>query len=270
MCLDFASSAFKAVAFALCLSFPKGICLSLPEQLALAAAATAAAASIGGTLTYAALSPASQLFGRTIIAGNNPLEAALTYDDGPNDNVTDELLDVLAAHNARATFFMIGKYVRQRHALVRRVHAAGHLIGNHTETHPWLAWQSDRVIREELQRCQHAIEDTLGCAVHYFRPPHGARRPAVFRAAEELELKLVQWNAMGKDWQPIGAERILANLDRDMARSQQRGLGANILLHDGGDVAMGADRSATVNVTATLLQRWAQNGNRAVTVDAWG
>ncbi|WP_263378791.1 polysaccharide deacetylase family protein [Granulicella paludicola] len=244
--------------------------MSPTEQLAIAAAATAAVASIGGTLTYAALHPGSQLFGRTIIAGNNPLEAALTYDDGPNDAVTDDLLDLLAAHNARVTFFMIGKYVRQQHALVRRIHASGHLIGNHTETHPWLAWQSDRVIREELQRCQHAIEDTLGCAVHYFRPPHGARRPAVFRAAEELELKVVQWNAMGLDWRPIGAERIVANLDRGMARAQQRGRGANLLLHDGGDIAMGADRSATIAATATLLQRWSQQGIKPVTVDAWG
>ena len=238
--------------------------------LTLAAAATTACIAVGGTLTYAALHPGSQLFGRTIIAGNNPLEAALTYDDGPNDATTEALLDVLAAHNARATFFMIGRFVRERHALVRRVHAAGHLIGNHTETHPWLAWQSEQVIREELQRCQHALEDTLGCAVHYFRPPHGARRPAVFRAAEELELKVVQWNAMGKDWQPIGSAGILANLDRAFVRTRRRGVGANVLLHDGSDRGMGADRSATVAVTATLLKRWAVEGVKVVTVDAWG
>ena len=237
--------------------------------LPLILAGSAAALTASGTLTYAALSPASQLFGRTLIAGSNPLEAALTYDDGPNDGVTDELLDVLAAHHARATFFMIGKYVRQRHALVRRVHAAGHLIGNHTETHPWLTWQSDRVIREELLRCQHAIEDALGSPVHYFRPPHGARRPAVFRAANELELKVVQWNAIGLDWHPVGAERIVANLDRGMSRAQRRGRGANVLLHDGGDGAMGADRSATVAATAMLLQRWSQQEIKPVTVDVW-
>jgi peptidoglycan/xylan/chitin deacetylase (PgdA/CDA1 family) len=236
--------------------------------LTLAGSAVAAIA-IAGTLTHAALDAQSQLFGRTIIAGNDPNEVALTYDDGPNDAATEALLDLLAAHNVRATFFMIGKYVRQRHALVRRVHAAGHLIGNHTENHPWLAWQSDRVIRDELQRCQHALEDTLSCAVHYFRPPHGARRPAVFRAAEDLELKTVQWNAMGKDWKPIGASGILANLDRAIASNQPRGIGTNILLHDGSDLALGADRSDTIAATATLLQRFAQRGTKLVTVDAW-
>jgi peptidoglycan/xylan/chitin deacetylase (PgdA/CDA1 family) len=234
------------------------------------AAAVTACIAAGGTLTHAALDAQSQLFGRTLIAGSDPNEVALTYDDGPNDAATEALLEVLALHNVRATFFMIGKYVRQRHALVRRVHAAGHVIGNHTETHPWLSWQSDRIIQEELQRCQHAIEDTLGCAVRYFRPPHGARRPFVFRVAEELELKTVQWNAMGKDWKPIGASGILANLNRAMVRNQSSRIGTNILLHDGSDVALGADRSDTVAATATLLQRFAESGTKLVTVDAWG
>ena len=234
----------------------------------LTAAATTAVAT-GGTLAYAALSPGSQLFGHTLITAPNPTQAALTYDDGPNDAATDALLEVLARHNARATFFMLGKYVRQRAELVRRVAAAGHLIGNHTETHPWLHRCSPVRVREEITRCQHALEDVLGAPVHYFRPPHGARRPAVFTVARELELKVVQWNAMGWDWEPLGAERILAHVTRGITRARRRGVAANILLHDGGDRAMGADRSATVAVTDALLQRWAHDGTRPVTVDAW-
>jgi peptidoglycan/xylan/chitin deacetylase (PgdA/CDA1 family) len=240
-------------------------------EIAIGATAVAVAAAVGGTLTYAALSSGSQMFGATIIAGNDPNEVALTYDDGPNDNVTAELLDLLAMHGAKATFFMLGKYVRQRPELVLRVHAAGHLIGNHTETHPWLAWQTERVIREELRRCNEALEDVLGVPVKYFRPPHGARRPAVFRVARELGLTTVQWNAMGHDWEPIGAAKILANVDRRMVLNRGRGEGSNILLHDGGDRAMGANRSDTVAVTARLLQRWAQDAKtKIVTVDAWG
>lgn len=240
-----------------------------PLPLILAAATTAAVAT-GGTLTYAALGPGSQLFGPTLITVPNPNQAALTYDDGPNDAATEALLDVLAAHNARATFFMIGKFVRQRPDLVRRVHAAGHLVGNHTETHPWLSRCSPDRVRDEMTRCQHALEDVLGAAVHYFRPPHGARRPAVFTVARELELKVVQWNVMGWDWEPLMAKRILANVDRGITRARNRGVGANILLHDGWDQAMGADRSATVAATDTLLKRWTQQGIQPVTVDAWG
>jgi peptidoglycan/xylan/chitin deacetylase (PgdA/CDA1 family) len=239
-----------------------------PVQVSLAATAVVAAAT-GLTLTYAALSPGSQLFGPTLIAGNDPNEVALTYDDGPNDIATDALLDLLARHNARATFFMIGSFVRQRPEIVRRVHAAGHLIGNHTQTHPWLSFQSSRVIREEVRSCNQALEDTIGAPIHYLRPPHGARRPMVFRAARELGLKIVQWNAMGYDWQPIPPERIAANVNRGIERAQRHHTGANILLHDGHQQGIGVDRSATVHATTQLLQSFAQKGIRTVTVDTW-
>jgi peptidoglycan/xylan/chitin deacetylase (PgdA/CDA1 family) len=240
--------------------------LTLPEEIAFGTATLTVAAA---TLAYAALSPGSQLFGHTLIAGSDPKEAALTYDDGPNDAVTESLLDTLAAHNARATFFVIGRFVRQRPELVRRIRAAGHLVGNHTETHPWLAWQTARTIREELRACNQAIEDALGEPVRYFRPPHGARRPLVLRAAAQLGLTTVQWNAMGMDWQPIGAERILSHIDHGLTRACRRNVGANILLHDGSQLGLGADRAATVAATAALLARFAANGTRTVTVDAW-
>ena len=239
-----------------------------PTEAALAATAAVAAAT-GLTLTYAGLSPTSQLFGHTILAGNDPTEAALTYDDGPNDVATDALLDLLARHNARATFFMIGRFVRQRPEIVRRVHAAGHLIGNHTDTHVWLSFQSSRVIREQLLACNQALEDAIGAPIHYLRPPHGARRPAVFQIAEELGLKIVQWNAMGYDWQPLPPDRIVANVNRGLTRARRRATGANILLHDGHQQGIGTDRSATVQATATLLETFARNGTRLVIVDAW-
>ncbi len=237
----------------------------------LAGAAGLVAASAG--LAYAALGAQSQLLGSTLIAGRNPLQAALTYDDGPNPagaGGTEALLDVLAAHNARATFFMIGGFVRREPALARRVLAAGHLIGNHTETHPWLHAKSEAVIREELRACNEALEDALGAGVRYFRPPHGARRPAVMRIAHELGLTTVQWNVMAKDWLPIGTGGILANIGEGLAHCRRRRRGANILLHDGSNRALGTPRADTVAVTDILLRRFAATGIRPVTVDVWG
>jgi peptidoglycan/xylan/chitin deacetylase (PgdA/CDA1 family) len=92
----------------------------------------------------------------------------------------------------------------------------------------------------------------------------------VFRAAEELGLKLVQWNVMGFDWQPIGSERILAHVEKGRRRAQFHHAGANILLHDGHQQAIGADRRDTVQATAQILHRFAREGTRIVTVDAWG
>jgi len=241
----------------------------MPHSTGIALTAAASAVAIGGTLAYAALYPESQLFGRTLIAGPDPAEIALTYDDGPNDAATLRLLDVLAHHSVRATFFMIGRFIRQRPEIARAVHAAGHLVGNHTMTHPWLAWQPDRVIRDELRGCNQALEDTLGASVRFLRPPHGARRPAVMRAARELGLVVVQWNVMGNDWAPIGPDRVLHKVQRGIEAARDRGRGANILLHDGFDQRMGADRSVTVDATDQLLTWQLANGSRFVTVDAW-
>lgn len=233
-------------------------------------AAAVALVAAGGTLTQAALSPGSMLFGRTVIAGSDPREIALTYDDGPNDSATMQLLEVLAKHGARATFFMIGRFVQQRPEIARAVFAAGHLVGNHTMTHPWLAFESASRIREELRGCNAALEDALGVPVRYFRPPHGARRPVVLRTAREMGLTLVQWNVMGHDWKPVGGQSVLQKVEAGIQRAASRGRGANVLLHDGYDRAMGADRSGTVQATDLLLQRLARGPHRLVTVDAWG
>lgn len=223
-----------------------------------------------GLCVYAAMDPQSQLFGHTIVAGRDPAEFALTYDDGPNDPWTPQLLDLLARHNLRATFFLIGGFVRQRPDLAREIRVAGHLVGNHTATHPWLMLESPRRVREELAGCNAALEDALGESVRFFRPPHGSRRPDVLRAAHELGLTAVQWNAMGYDWQAkITADKVVAHLERGIARNRRGGRGSNLLLHDGGHIALGADRSQSVEATRLILQRYPPNATRYVTVDAW-
>jgi len=137
----------------------------------LSAAVAAATGLAAGGYAYAAMWPTSQVFGRTILAGHDPNEYALTYDDGPNDACTERLLEILVSHNVRATFFLIGRFVRERRDLTRRMHAAGHLIGNHTFTHDWLLYQSPSRVREELASTNAAIEDAIGEKVRYFRPP---------------------------------------------------------------------------------------------------
>jgi len=233
------------------------------------AAAAAAGLTVGGYF-YAGMWPTSQIFGRTILAGRDPHEYALTYDDGPNDACTEDLLDILAHTNVRATFFLIGRFVRERRDLTRRIHSAGHLIGNHTFTHPVLLFQSPSRVREELASTNAAIEDAIGEAVRYFRPPHGARRPDVLQTARELGLTPVLWNAMGYDWKPaLTPETILANLEKGIRRNRARGHGSNLLLHDGGQAGIGQDRRASVAATAALLAQAKQQQIRFVTVDAW-
>ncbi len=235
------------------------------------ATVTAGAAALGLAVSgcaYASLWPTSQIFGRTLIAGDDGDEIALTFDDGPNDAATLQLLEVLARHGVAATFFAMGDFAHARPEIVREVVAAGHVLGNHTMSHPRMSTQSAARIRQELADCNAVLEDVTGGAVKFFRPPFGARRPYVLRAARELGLTPVMWNVTGYDWNPIGVDGILANLDKGIAKNRRRGRGSNLLLHDGGHRAMGAARMDTVRaVDRLLLAR--TTAMRFVSVDAW-
>jgi peptidoglycan/xylan/chitin deacetylase (PgdA/CDA1 family) len=237
------------------------------------ASAGIAAGLAAGVFAYAAMWPASKIFGHTIVAGNDPLEIALTFDDGPNDPDTFRLLDVLARHNVRATFFVIGRFARQRPDIVRAVAAADHLIGNHTMTHPLLVTRTPGTVRQELRDANAAIQDALGARVEFFRPPHGGRRPDVLRAAHQLGLKTVLWNAMGRDWNPTGNpqfnRQIAARVQKALIRNMKTGVGTNVLLHDGGQAAIGQNRSATVEAAEMIIREAKETGNTFVTVDAW-
>jgi peptidoglycan/xylan/chitin deacetylase (PgdA/CDA1 family) len=223
-----------------------------------------------GAYAYAAQSPTSQIFGRTVLAGTDINEVALTFDDGPNDPYTLELLELLARHQARAIFFLIGNFVRRRPDIARAVRQAGHLVGNHTMSHPSLMWERPARVREELAGCTAAIEDATGEGVKYFRPPFGARRPDVLRSARELGLTPVMWNITAHDWDATDAQALAARVQRGIQTNQLRRRGSSVLLHDGGHRELGTDRSVTLAATRMLLESWVGSGLRIVTVDAWG
>ena len=207
------------------------------------------------------MAPTGQWYGRTFTGlARGSKQIALTYDDGPNDPHTLKLLEVLAQHEVHATFFMIGRYVRQQPDIVRAVAEAGHTIGNHTTTHPLLTFQSSAQTRTELMECRAALTDAIGEHSNLFRPPFGGRRPATLRIARELGLVPIMWNVTGYDWNAPPA----ATIEQKVA-SQIRG-GNVVLLHDGGHKAMGADRSQTVLATGNLIRRYREQGYEFVTV----
>jgi len=226
----------------------------LPALLGLTAAAAASAAG------YQSMAPTGQWFGRTFAGGmRGSKQIALTYDDGPNDPHTLKLLDVLAKHSVQATFFMIGRYVQERPDIARAVAQAGHVIGNHTFSHPLLIFKSEAQTRAQLVDCHQALQDAIGEHSNLFRPPWGGRRPATLRIARELGLQTVMWNVTGYDWDAPPA----AVIEKKVAR-QMRG-GDIILLHDGEHRALGADRAQTVMATDNLIRRYKDEGYEFVT-----
>jgi peptidoglycan/xylan/chitin deacetylase (PgdA/CDA1 family) len=207
------------------------------------------------TAGYQSMAPTGQWYGKTFARlARGSKQIALTYDDGPNDPHTLRLLEVLAKHDVRATFFMIGRYVQSRPDIVREVVKAGHIVGNHTFSHPNLIFASASETRVQLQNCDKALTDAIGEHSRLFRPPFGGRRPRTLRIARELELEPVMWNVTGWDWNAPPAEEI----ERKVAK-QVRG-GDVILLHDGGNKQFGADRSQSVIATDRLIARYKAQG----------
>ena len=225
--------------------------------------ATAAAAA--GYAGYATMAPRSQLYGRTLTHGSDPAQMALTFDDGPNDPHTLCLLDLLAQRQAKATFFLIGKYVRQRPEIARAIQAAGHPIGNHTYSHPNLIFVSGTRLRQELEDCRKALEDAMGAPAPLFRPPFGGRRPNVLRTARSLGLAPVMWSVTAYDWDAPSPDAIVRKVITQVD-SRRRKQSEIVLLHDGSHLGFGADRGHTVEATRILLERYSAMGKKFVSV----
>ncbi|HEY6416158.1 MAG TPA: polysaccharide deacetylase family protein [Acidimicrobiales bacterium] len=217
----------------------------------------AGALGAAGWAIYQGQAPKPQAFGKTFIGtpGNGKL-MALTYDDGPNTAWTPQLLDLLAKHDVKATFFSIGHYAREQPELLREVAAAGHAIGNHTYSHIAMPFHTAGTLRRELRMATEAIEDA-GVEMpqvqgrRLMRPPWGRRRPGTLRLLREEGYVPVVWSVTLWDWSKgVTTEKIMRK-----AEKQIRG-GDVILLHDGCNVAMGWDRSHSVQATELILTQW--------------
>ena len=228
----------------------------LARLIAEGAGAAAALGLTAGGWTYAALYPQSQIFGPTLIAPDRIGEIALTFDDGPNPVWTPRLLDMLAAHRIKATFFLVGKYAEAEPYLTRHIADSGHIIGSHSWSHPNLALAGRKRIREELYESKHMLEQITGSRIRYFRPPFGARRPFVLSEARELGMSPVLWNAMTNDWSDSSADAIAERLGDRVDALGRRGRSATIVLHDGGHLDPAADREPSVAAAEKLIKRF--------------
>lgn len=126
---------------------------------------------------------------------------ALSFDDGPSAN-TPQILDILAAHNIPATFFVLGRNAEHRPDLVQRIHDEGHEIGIHTYSHPNLRHLNQAAQSEQIGRVQRFLR-TLGIEARFLRPPYGSFNDITLKAAEQMDLKVVLWSLDSEDWRGV-------------------------------------------------------------------
>ncbi len=229
------------------------------EMVLMVAELVAVAAGVSAAMAYAVAAPSSQVFGPALVRGSrNDSRLALTFDDGPSES-TPAVLDVLARHNARATFFFCGANVLRLPDVARRALAEGHQIGNHTFSHPRLFRLLPATIEREISRTQQAIRETTGTTPILFRPPYGIRWFGLYRALEKHHLQAVMWSACAHDW-----KRPVAAIEAAL-RSKAQG-GIIMLLHDGDTITRGDRRSGTAEALDRVLPLLADRGLRCVTI----
>ncbi len=200
---------------------------------------------------WACATPTSTFFRPVLVRG--PQEGrriTLTFDDGPAEQFTAQILDILRDHKVPATFFVCGKNVEDHPDLLRRIVADGHEVGNHTYSHPYLFFKSRRRIAAEIDRTQKIIEGVVGFRPSIFRPPYGSRWFGVVPTLQERRMHLIMWSAAGYDWKNK-ADGITESALRELKP------GAVILLHDGHETrpTPQIDRSPTVEALPSLIKQ---------------
>jgi peptidoglycan-N-acetylglucosamine deacetylase len=170
--------------------------------------------------------PRSQWLGPALCQGKSTRKiVALTFDDGPHPAFTSEVLDILASENVVATFFVCGRDVEAYPDVARRIVETGHMIGNHTYSHPYLYFQLREEIRRQVESAQEAIKQATGQECHVFRPPYGARWAGLYPELRARNIDLITWSSWPETH--TTPDEIVAHTVKDLRP------GAVYLLHDG-------------------------------------
>jgi peptidoglycan-N-acetylglucosamine deacetylase len=221
----------------------------------------AAVLTVGGAMWVGANSPTETWFGSQVSHGRSDRnEVAITFDDGPNDPYTLEIARILDEHDAKGTFFAVGKAVDQRPDVVRALKDDGHLLGNHSYHHDSWRWLDPRY--PELERTQRALRRHADVCPKYYRAPHGQHTPFMVRVLDDHGMTMVGWDVSAGDWKTHDAHQVARTVLDDAEP------GSIIVLHDGLDGDVTADRSVLVRALPLILDGLERRGLKAVRLDA--
>ncbi len=182
----------------------------------------------------------------------------LTFDAGYENGYTPEMLDVLKKHDVKAAFFLVGDYLERNADLVRRMVAEGHIVGNHTVSHPDMPGITEfSAFQKELTGVETQFREITGKELpKYYRPPRGEYSEENLKHAQSLGYKTVFWSLAYADWDNKKQPDPQASVEKLMSRTHN---GAVILLH--------ATSKTNAEILDTLLTRWKAEGYRFETID---
>ncbi|MGB8707461.1 MAG: polysaccharide deacetylase family protein [Dehalococcoidia bacterium] len=214
-------------------------------------------------LAYGYFIPTSPVFGKVYYKGTEPEKVvALTFDDGPNEPYTSEVLDILDEYNVKATFFVVGENVELYPETAKRIVAEGHILGNHSYSH-----NANHALTEygakDLVVAEKAIYDTVGVKPHLYRPPHGKKTPWELDAVREQGMIEVTWSVSTGELNTHSYEKVADRIVDETHR------GEIILLHDGYGTSHNcsqADKSLTVEALPLIIEKLQAEGYTFVTV----
>ena len=238
---------------------PAGVVL-MPETWPWALAALAANHLLLG---IAGLCPRSRILGPNLTRLPDEaaarMEVALTFDDGPDPDVTPQVLDLLDAYGARATFFCIADAAVRHPALCRDIARRGHGVENHSCRHfAGFAMLGLRGMREEIVRAQAILAELGGRAPRFFRPPAGLRNPLLDPVLHATGLRLVSWTRRGFDTRMTDARRVAARLLDGLAAADI------LLLHDGHAARTPSGLPVVLDALPRILEHVRSQGLRPV------
>ncbi|CAM4346559.1 polysaccharide deacetylase family protein [Paenibacillus tarimensis] len=202
----------------------------------------------------------SRYSGSFVIRGSGGRKlVALTFDDVPDPRYTPMVLDILAKHHTRATFFVLGSRAAKHPGIVKRMVREGHLVGNHSYSHALFAQASLAAYRKQITLTDQLLAKLTGYRPRFIRPPYGEILPRQVEWSREQGYIVVNWDVDSEDWKSIGSDKIMANIRKTLQP------GSIILQHAGGGDSQ--DLSGTVNAIPKLLRYLRAKGYQTVTVD---
>lgn len=178
----------------------------------------------------------------------NPKKVALSFDDGPNSEITPRVLEILKHYGVKAAFFVCGANARRHPHLVRQINDEGHIVGNHTFSHSLFLTLSGLAFRETL-KTQEILTDILGKDSRFFRPPHGLASPFFLKRLRRLGFKIIPFDVVAYDWKrSTTAEKIIERVKKSVKD------GSIIVLHDGDEIKEKAERMEVVKALPGVIE----------------